>query len=272
MPSLQLPGVDLHYDTIGSGPLLLLITGADGRGSVWKPLAEELSSKYTVAYYDRRGFSQSIINGPENYADRLTIDAEDASKLIAHLSPEVGATVLGNSSGAIVALNLLLNHPANVLKLVCHEPPAFGALPPPHQAGGAGMINHIYDIYRSSGPIAATEAFTAGLSNGEESALMRSLMHPAHSDEIRANTQFWFEFELRQYPTSKVDMDDLLSQKNKFVPAAGVVSGDSMGVAPIATIAGRLGKQILRLPGGHLGFMTDPKDFAKAFLEGIGSY
>jgi pimeloyl-ACP methyl ester carboxylesterase len=271
MPSLQLPGVDLHYNTIGSGPLLLLITGADGRGSGWKPLAEILSSKYTVTYYDRRGFSQSIINGPQNYADRLITDAEDASKLIAHLSPDVGATVLGNSSGAIVALNLLLNHPDNVLKLICHEPPAFGALPPPHQAGGAGMVNHIYDIYRSSGPIAAMEAFTVGLCNGDESALMRSLMHPGYSDEIRANTQFWFEFELRQYPTSKVDMDGLLALKEKFVPAAGVSSGDSIGVAPIAAIAQYLGKQISRLPGGHLGFMTDPKDFAKDLLEGISS-
>jgi pimeloyl-ACP methyl ester carboxylesterase len=272
MPSLQLPGVDLHYETIGSGPLLLLITGADGRGLAWKPLAEELSSTYTVAYYDRRGFSQSIINGPQNYADRLTTDADDASKLIAHLSPEIGATVLGNSSGAIVALNLLLNHPSKVLKLVCHEPPAFAALPPPDQAGGAAIVSHIYDIYRGSGPIAAMEAFTAGLSNGDEGALMRSLMHPGHSHEIRANLQFWFEFELRQYPTSKVDMDGLLALKDKFVPAAGVVSGDSMGVAPIAAIAQHLGKHILRLPGGHLGFITDPKGFAKDFLEGIGRY
>jgi hypothetical protein len=51
-----------------------------------------------------------------------------------------------------------------------------------------------------------------------------------------------------------------------------VESGNEVGVAPIACIAGALGKEILRLPGGHLGFVTDPKPWAEGFLEGICSY
>jgi len=271
MPTLQLPGVDLHFETIGSGPLLLLITGADGRGSVWKPLAQELSTNYTVTYYDRRGFSDSVITGAQDYANRLSTDADDAASLIAHLSPEVGATVVGSSSGAIVALNLLLKHPSRVLKLICHEPPAFGALPPQHQAMGEGMVNHIYDVYAKSGPIAAMEAFTGGLAVNKEGALMRSLMHPGHSHEIRANAQFWFQFELRQYPTSKVDVEGLVALKEKFVPAAGIDSGNEVGVAPIASIAQAMGKNILRLPGGHLGYMSDAKPWASELLQSIGN-
>jgi pimeloyl-ACP methyl ester carboxylesterase len=272
MPTLQLAGVDLHYETIGSGPLLLCIMGAQGNGSSWKSLAQELSSNYTVAYYDRRGFSNSVITGEQNYSDRLSTDADDAAALIAHLSPKAGATVIGNSSGAIVALNLLLQHPERVLKLVCHEPPAFGALPLPQAAFGDQVVNHIYDVYRKAGPIAAMEAFTSGLATGKEGELMRSSMHPSTSHEVRANAQFWFEFELRQYPMAKVDIEGLVALKEKFVPAAGVESGNEVGVAPIACIAGALGKEILRLPGGHLGFVTDPKPWAKGFLEGISSY
>jgi pimeloyl-ACP methyl ester carboxylesterase len=111
MPTLPLPGVDLHYETTGSGPLLLCITGAQGNGSAWEPLAKELSSKYTVVSYDRRGFSASTITGPQDYSDRLATDADDAAALIVHLSQDAPATVIGNSSGAIVALNLLLKHP-----------------------------------------------------------------------------------------------------------------------------------------------------------------
>ena len=270
MPTLQLRGVDLSFETIGSGPLLLLITGADGRGSVWKPLAQELSAIYTVAYYDRRGFSNSVITGGQDYSNRLGTDADDAARLIEHLSPGVGATVVGNSSGAIVALNLLLKHPSKVLRLVCHEPPAFGALTPQHRAMGAGMVEHIYDIYTKAGPIAAMEAFTGGLAVNQEGALMRSLMHPGHSHEIRANTQFWFQFELRQYPTSDIDVDGLVALKEKFVPAAGIESGNEVGVAPIAGIAQAMGKDILRLPGGHLGFMSDPKAWASGLLQRIG--
>ncbi|GAB7336502.1 hypothetical protein MBLNU13_g09782t1 [Cladosporium sp. NU13] len=269
MPTLQLPGVDLHFETVGSGLLLLLITGADGRGSVWKPVAQELSKSYTVAYYDRRGFSNSVITAAQNYSDRLNTDADDAANLIANLSPEVGATVIGNSSGAIVALELLLKHPSKVLKLVCHEPPAFGALQPQHEAIGEGMVNHIYDIYTKSGPIAAMEAFTSGLAVNKEGALMRSLMHPSHSHKIRANTQFWFQFELQQYPTSKIEVNALVALKDKFVPAAGIESGDEVGIAPIAGIAQAMGKDILRLPGGHLGFMSDPKPWASELLQSI---
>ena len=272
MPTLQLRGVDLYFETIGSGPLLLLITGADGRGSVWKPLAQELSARYTVTCYDRRGFSNSIITGAQDYSDRLGTDADDAASLIAHLSPDAGATVVGNSSGAIVALNLLLKHPSKVLQLLCHEPPAFGALPPQHRAMGQGMVEHIYDVYTKAGPIAAMEAFTGGLAVNEEGALMRSLMHPGHSHEIRANTQFWFQFELRQYPTSDIDIHGLVALKEKFVPAAGIESGDEVGVAPIAGIAQAMGKDILRLPGGHLGFMSDPKAWASGLLQRIGKY
>jgi pimeloyl-ACP methyl ester carboxylesterase len=265
MPTLPLPGVDLHFEETGSGPLLLLITGAEGRGAGWKPLAQELSTRNTVVYYDRRGFSDSVITGAQDYTNRLGTDADDAASLIAHLSPEEGATV-------IVALNLLLKHPFKVRKLVCHEPPAFGALPPQHQAMGEGLVNHIYDVYTKAGPIAAMEAFTGGLAVGEEGTLMRSLMHPGHSHEIRANSQFWFQFELRQYSTAKVDLNGLVALKEKFVPAAGVESGNDVGVAPIAAIAHAMGKEILRLPGGHLGFVSDPKTWASKFLQSIGEY
>jgi pimeloyl-ACP methyl ester carboxylesterase len=269
MPTLPLPGVDLHYETTGSGPLLLCITGAQGNGSAWEPLAKELSSKYTVVSYDRRGFSASTITGPQDYSDRLATDADDAAALIVHLSQDAPATVIGNSSGAIVALNLLLKHPDRVLKLVCHEPPAFGALPPPQAAFGRQVVEQIYDVYRKSGPIAAMEAFTGGLAVGNEGELMRASMHPGTSHEVRANAQFWFEFELRQYPMSKVDIESLVALKDKFLPAAGVESGNEVGVAPIACIAGALGKEILRFPGGHLGFVTDAEGWAKGFLEGV---
>jgi hypothetical protein len=38
-------------------------------------------------------------------------------------------------------------------------------------------------------------------------------------------------------------------------------------VGPLNAIAGQTGKQILRLPGGHLGYMTVPEVFAKKLLE-----
>lgn len=272
MPTLEVPGADLHYDTFGSGPALLLITGADGRGSVWHPLAKHLSAHYTVISYDRRGYSASHIKGTQDYTNRLNTDADDVALLIEHLSPTNTAIVVGNSSGAIVSQTLLLRHPDRVSKLISHEPPAFGALPPDFRAKGEHVINHIYNQYRTLGPITAMQEFTAGLDTGSEATLMRSLMHPSHSYEIRANSMFWFEFELRQYPCADVDVEGLVKLKEKIVPAAGEESGMGVGVAPIAAIAGAVGREILRLPGGHVGFMTQPENWAAALLKGIGRY
>jgi pimeloyl-ACP methyl ester carboxylesterase len=269
MPSLDVPGASLYYEALGKGPLLLLIPGADGRGSVFHPIAQRLAAHFTVICWDRRGYSRSYLKGAQDFADRLITDAHDAFRLIRHLSPEQAkstkAVVFGTSSGAIVAQSLLLRHPDCVERLVIHEPPAFNVLPAEFQRQGAGLINHIYDVYRANGPIEAMRVFTEGLSEGKDAQMMRECMNHERSDEIRANSLFWFEFELRQYPLSEVDLDGIRRAGEKIVPAAGIDSGDGPGVGPIAVIAKVVGKDIARLPGGHVGYMTDPEDWAQAF-------
>ncbi|CAD0111312.1 unnamed protein product [Aureobasidium uvarum] len=272
MPFITVQGANLHYETFGTGPPLLLITGAGGNGSAWHSAAKFLSVHYTTICYDRRNHSASTITGPQDYDHRLDTDAEDAAHLIRHLSPSGTATVVGNSSGAIVALRLLLNHPDSVDKLVAHEPPAFGALPAEFRAMGEAAVNHVYARYRESGPIAAMEEFTASLGAGSEAALMRKVMHPATSQEMRANCLFWFEFELRQYPSSDVDVAGLVKLGEKLVPAAGVESGDGVGVAPISAIAAATQREVLRLPGGHVGFASQPEAWVDVLVEGIKTY
>lgn len=269
MPILEVQGADLHYSTFGTGPPLLLITGAGGNGSAWHPAAQFLAQHYTTICYDRRNYSSSTINGPQDYPNRLTTDASDAAAIITHISPSGKALVLGNSSGAIVALHVLLNYPECVEMLIAHEPPAFGALPPDFRAKGEAVINHIYALYRTLGPIAAMEEFTTSLDTGDEGEIMRQIMHPSRSHEGRANALFWFEFELRQYPCADLDMEGLVKLKEKLIPAAGTDSGMGVGVAPIATIATAVDEEILRLPGGHIGYVTQPEAWSRALVEGL---
>ncbi|KAI4717674.1 alpha/beta-hydrolase [Aureobasidium sp. EXF-10727] len=272
MPFITVQGANLHYETFGTGPPLLLITGAGGNGSAWHPAAQYLSAHYTTICYDRRNHSASTITGPQDYDHRLDTDAEDAAHLIEHLSLSGTAVVVGSSSGAIVALRLLLNHPDCVDMVVAHEPPAFGALPAEFRAMGEAAVNHVYAQYRNSGPIAAMEEFTATLATGSEGALMRQVTHPATSHEMRANCLFWFEFELRQYPSSDVDVAGLVKLAKKLVPAAGTDSGDGVGVAPIRAIAAATERDILRLPGGHVGFVAQPEAWVDALVNGIKAY
>lgn len=268
MPTLEVPGAVLSYKTVGSGPLLLLIPGADGRGSVFEEAAKFLAPHYTVVLWDRRGFSKSFLLGPQDFEHRLDTDADDANRLIQHLAtPDQAVVVFGTSSGAVVSQRLLCRHPDRITRLVAHEPPSFSVLPEQFRTQAASLLQHVYDTYRAQGVSAAMDAFTGGLSEGGDGAMMRSCMDSKRGDEIRANSLFWFEFELRQYPTSPLDLASIQAQSKKYVPAAGITSGDGPGVGPISLIANATGKEIVRLPGGHLGYMTEPEVFANALVK-----
>jgi len=128
MSTLNVPGAKLYYGVSGDGPLLILIPGAAGTGEVFRPLIGPLAERYQVVTYDRRGFSGSELDGPQDYDHRLDTDADDVRRLIEHASDRP-ATVFGSSSGAIIALEVLTQHPSVVRTLVPFEPPAVRQLP-----------------------------------------------------------------------------------------------------------------------------------------------
>jgi hypothetical protein len=154
-----------------------------------------------------------------------------------------------------------------VTKLIAHEPPAFAVLPEEFQQQATGLMNHIYSTYKAHGPDEAMEVFASGISEGPDAEMMRHCMDAKRSDEIRANCLFWFEFELRQYTSATVDIEGLLRAKEKLILVAGEDSGDGPGVGPVNFIAMQLGKEVLRIPGGHLGHMVVPELFAEKLLE-----
>jgi pimeloyl-ACP methyl ester carboxylesterase len=193
----------------------------------------------------------------------LSTDADDADLLIKHLSPDP-AIVFGSSSGAVVAQRLLERHPGSVKKLVAHEPPSLAVLPDEFRVQGAALFQHVYDTYRAHGPEEAISVFASGFGEGGDGPVMRFCMDSKRGDEIRANVMFWFEFELRQYTSEAVNMELLAAEKNKYVPMAGVESGNGPGVAPISVIAQILEKELVRVPGGHIGYTTSSEAFAGA--------
>src|SRR5262245_45495651 len=108
---LEVSGARLYYEIHGSGPVMLMIPGATGTADSFRRVADHLVAHYTVVLYDRRGFSRSQLEGPQDYAHRLETDADDVRRLIEQLSHEP-ATVFGTSSRGIVALEVLTRHPS----------------------------------------------------------------------------------------------------------------------------------------------------------------
>jgi pimeloyl-ACP methyl ester carboxylesterase len=120
-------GTLLAIELRGSGPPLMLIHGGGEDAAMLSGQAESLASAgFAVISYDRRGTGRS---GREDWpgagADR---HADDAAALLEALA--VGpATVVGVSSGGVIALDLAAQHPDAVARVVAWEPPAAGVVP-----------------------------------------------------------------------------------------------------------------------------------------------
>ncbi|WP_282089891.1 alpha/beta hydrolase [Streptomyces tendae] len=91
-------GTRIAYARSGRGPAVVLVSGAMSTGATMAPLAAELSGRFDVTVYDRRGRGESGDTAP--YAVEREI--EDLAALIEALGGEV--SLYGMSSGGALAL------------------------------------------------------------------------------------------------------------------------------------------------------------------------
>ncbi|MGN9913872.1 alpha/beta fold hydrolase [Phytohabitans sp. LJ34] len=116
-----------HTAGVDSGrPVLLIHGGAEDAGML-APQAEAIAARgRRVIWYDRRGTGGSTRQDwPGSGADQ---HADDAAELLTELAAGP-ATVLGFSSGGLVALALAARHPHLVGEAIAWEPPAVAVLP-----------------------------------------------------------------------------------------------------------------------------------------------
>ncbi|HEX9682794.1 MAG TPA: alpha/beta hydrolase [Acidimicrobiales bacterium] len=124
MTSAVVNGVELYYETAGTGECVVLTHGSWTDGSGWAPAVERLADRYRVVVWDRRGHSRSGAgDGPGSRAE----DAADLAGLIEHVSDE-RVHVVGSSYGGNVTLTLVTQRPDLVATAMVHEPPLFGLL------------------------------------------------------------------------------------------------------------------------------------------------
>jgi pimeloyl-ACP methyl ester carboxylesterase len=112
-------GTDIAYERLGSGPVLILVSGGSVDRMSNAGLAHELARDFTVINHDRRGRGDSGDTRP--YAVEREI--EDIAAL---LDAEGGSAALyGSSSGAALALQATRALQPRITKLVMWEPPYF---------------------------------------------------------------------------------------------------------------------------------------------------
>jgi len=116
---LHLPDATLRGSQIGTGPLLILLHGSPGCPDYLAGTDFEawLAERYTVVTYDQRGASRSPSNGP--FSIQVGVADLDAMRA------RIGAgrvTLVGHSSGAVLATHYAAAHPQSVERLILLSP------------------------------------------------------------------------------------------------------------------------------------------------------
>ncbi len=105
------------YRELGTGPALLLITGADASMDGWPPsFVDALAAHHKVVVFDNAGVGRtSAVSAPALLS--ITAMASQTSALISALRLRHPA-VLGWSMGGMIAQALAVTHPAQVSRLI----------------------------------------------------------------------------------------------------------------------------------------------------------
>ncbi len=114
MPQLNCNSTNLYYETYGAGSTLLFIHGLGSSAYDWKAQIDYFSAQYKVIVLDLRGHGQS-----DKAAGLYSIPlfAEDVASLIKNLSLKE-VDIVGISLGGMVAMQLAVNYPQLVKKMV----------------------------------------------------------------------------------------------------------------------------------------------------------
>ncbi|MEX0172393.1 alpha/beta fold hydrolase [Streptomyces sp. LMG1-1-1.1] len=274
--TLKVPGATLRYETRGSGPVLLLIPGGAGDAGVFEGMADLLAAAgHTVVSYDPRGLSRSPLDGPP--ADQLVREwSEDAARLLDHLAPDEEAYVFGSSSGAIVALDLLARHPERLRRVVAHEPPLLALLaePAPHRE----LFAEVRELSRTAGTGPAMARFAEGLGGGGAEQGDGARHDPAElppsiremAGRMAANTPFFLERVLCPFSSAEPEVEGLKAAAGRLVLGVGEESaGQEALVGPARRLAELTGARGVEFPGGHIGCVERPAEFAEVLVTAL---
>ncbi|MET2950608.1 pimeloyl-ACP methyl ester esterase BioH [Vibrio owensii] len=100
---------NLHWQSFGQGPDLVLLHGWGMNGAVWQQTVESLQPYFRVHVVDLPGYGHSA----ESHAE----DLDKIAELVLQDAPEK-AVWLGWSLGGLVATHIALNAPQRVSKLI----------------------------------------------------------------------------------------------------------------------------------------------------------
>jgi pimeloyl-ACP methyl ester carboxylesterase len=241
--TVKVNGTEIYYEIRGEGPTILFISGATGDANSFDRVAALLAGEFTVVTYDRRGNSRSP--RPAGW-DKTSAGEQacDAAGLLKALG-RTPAFVYGNSSGAIIALNLLIRYPELLRGALLHEPPLISVLARPEAV--TAPLQAVLDAEMAAGgPRRAIQAF---LRFAVGDAILEK-MDPGLRERKLGNAETFFGMEFGVFESYRPDEASLASL---IAPVQILVGKESAAFYNEAAqwLAKRMNGEISYLPGGH---------------------
>jgi pimeloyl-ACP methyl ester carboxylesterase len=114
MPTVSANGINLYYETRGTGDPLLLIMGITAPGSVWEKHVADWEKDFQCILFDNRGVGKTDKPcGP--YSTGMM--ADDCAALLDELGIS-SVRIVGVSMGSTIAQQLAIRHPQKVKSMV----------------------------------------------------------------------------------------------------------------------------------------------------------
>ena len=114
MPKAAINGIEMYYESHGSGPAIVFAHGRGGNHMSWWQQVARFSGEYRCITFDHRGWGQSFAEYGlplrENFAD-------DLIALLNHLGVEE-TFLVAQSMGGFSCMEFALTHPERTLGLV----------------------------------------------------------------------------------------------------------------------------------------------------------
>lgn len=272
---LSFEGDQLYYKIRGEGRAILFIAPGGGNGDDYLPVANVLADSYKVITYDRRANGRSTRHFPRDFSIRQ--QSRDAVAVLKEAG-EAQAFVVGNSSGAVIALDMATVFPEHVHAAVIHEAPLYSVLPD---------ADRWRDFFRSCHQLAQDKGAAAGARKfffGVELPALRLL---GATIKLR---MFNKQEALGDEPPrmSSQEASDVLLL-NELLPVTGYEPDIEAAMAGAAMLyigcsryglkkhtwyaqtakilAERLGRPLIEFPGHHGSFMDQPLAWAAVIRD-----
>jgi pimeloyl-ACP methyl ester carboxylesterase len=268
-------GDELYYEVRGQGLPILMISAAGGDGEYYTPIAKILADEFKVITYDRRANSRSTINNPQNF--EISQQSRDAVAVLNAVGEE-SAFIFGNSSGAVIAMDIAKTQPRAVRTVVVHEAPM--ARMHPKAKKWQSFFAGVYWISFWFGPYIASFRFILGIGvpvrkliNVQNQIMKTSKSYEKETGDKRIDPKTAAEFLVRQelLPVTNYMPDvDLIKKNNvKVIMAIGEwgLKRKKWYVKIAQNLAEELDCKLVTFPSHHGGYMEMPEEFAEVLRK-----